>query len=97
MVGGLEVCGELTETNAYVDDDDEGFTDAITGAPHVRDDVAKARAEEMVGYDKFEAHEEVRDETCLSRTGGKPISCRCKDVNKGDHERVDGAESAHRV
>ena len=37
----------------------------------------------------FEAHEEVTDETCLPRTGRKPISCRWKDINKGGNEHVE--------
>ena len=40
-------------------------------------------------YDMFEAHEEVTDETCLPRTGRKPISCRWKDINKGGNEHVE--------
>ena len=51
--------------------------------------MAKARAEEMAWYDKVEACEEVTDETCLSRAGRKPISCRWRDINKGDRERVE--------
>ena len=38
MVGGLEVCDELYESNANVDDGDEGFTDAMTGATLLRHD-----------------------------------------------------------
>ena len=55
----------------------------------LREDVGKARAEEMAWHDKFEAYEEVTDETCLSRTGRKPISCRWKDIHKGDNEHVE--------
>ena len=51
--------------------------------------MAKARAEEMAWYEKFNAYEEVTDETCLSRSVRKPISCRWRDINKGDHERVE--------
>ena len=60
-----------------------------TGATLRRDDVAKARVEEMKWYEKINAFEEVTDETCLSRTGRKPISCRWKDINNGDNERVE--------
>ena len=51
--------------------------------------MAKARTEEMAWYDKFKAYEEVTDETCVSRAGLKPISCRWRDINKGDSERVE--------
>ena len=51
------------------------------------DDVT--RAEEMAWYEKFKDHEEVTDETCVSRTGRKLISCRWRDINKGDIERVE--------
>ena len=37
----LEVCDELTETIAFVDIPDEGFTDEMTGAPLLRDEVVK--------------------------------------------------------
>ena len=89
MVCGLEVCDELDECNAYRNDCEGDYTDKMTGATLLREDVAKARAEEMAWYDKFEAHEEVTDETCLSRTGRKPISCRWKDINKGGNEHVE--------
>ena len=42
----------------------------------------------MAWYGKFETCEEVPDETCLSRVGREPISCRRKDINQGDQERV---------
>ena len=61
----------------------------MTGATLLRDDVAKARADEMAWYDKFEAFQKVMDESCLSRTGRKPISGRWKDMNKGDCGRVE--------
>ena len=59
-------------------------TDEVTGATLVRDDVAKAGAEEMAWYEKFKAYEEVTDEACVSRTGRTPISCRSRDISKGD-------------
>ena len=43
----------------------------------------------MAWYEKFKAYEEVTDETCVSRTGRKPISCRWRDINKRDNERVE--------
>ena len=55
---------------------DDGFPNIMTGAPLLRDDAARARAEETAWYDKFEACEAVTNETCLSRTGRKLISCR---------------------
>ena len=51
--------------------------------------MAEARAEEMTWYEKLKAYKEVTDETCVSRTGRKPISCRWQDINKGDNERVE--------
>ena len=70
--------------------DREGdFTDEVTGVTLLRDDVAKARMEEMKLYEKFQAFEEVTDETCVWRTGRKPISCRWRDINKCDSERVE--------
>ena len=75
--------------NAYVDDCDGDFEDEMTAAILLRDEVAKVRAEEMAWYDRCEACEEVIDETCLSRTGRKPISCRWKGINMGHSERVE--------
>ena len=70
--------------------DREGdYIDEVTGVTLLRDDVAKARMEEMKWYEKFQAFEEVTDETCVLRTGRKPISCRWRDINKGDSERVE--------
>ena len=63
----------------------------------LRDDVAKARTEELAWYEKFEACEGVRSETCLSRTGRKPISCRWRDTNNGNSEREGSAKSMGRA
>ena len=60
----LEVCDEL-HGNSYVADGDEDFTDEMTGATLLRDHVAKARAEDIAWYNKFEAYVEVTDMTCL--------------------------------
>ena len=57
MVCGLDVC-ELNEYDAYVNDYEGDYADEVTGVTLLRDDVAKARR-----YDKFEAYEEVTDET----------------------------------
>ena len=65
------------------------FKDEMPGATLLRDDVSKARTEEMAWYNKFEACEEATDETCLPRTDRKPMSCRRKDINKVDSERVE--------
>ena len=95
MVCGLDVCDELDEldensfSDTYVNDREGHYPDEVTGVTLLRDDVAKARMEEMRWYEKFQAFDEVPDETCLLRTGGKPISCQFRDINKGDSERVD--------
>ena len=88
---GLDVCDELNEypSDVYVNDCEWDYTDEVTGVTLLRDDVARARAEEMAWYEKFKAYEEVTDETCVSGTGRKPISCRWRDINKGDKERVE--------
>ena len=92
MVCELDVCDELYETHivdTYVIDCDGDYSDEATGATLRRDDVAKARVEEMKWYEKFNAFQEVTHETCVSKTGRKPISCRWKDINKGDSERME--------
>ena len=78
----------LNESNAYVDKSDGDFTDETKSATLLRAYVIKARVEQLAWYDKFEAYEEVTDETCMSRTRCKPISCRWKDMNKDDVCRV---------
>ena len=94
MVCGLDVCDELDEldensfSDTYVNDREGDYIDEVTGVTLLRDDVAKARMEEMKCYEKFQAFEEVTDETCV-RTGRKPISCRWRDINRGDSERVE--------
>ena len=60
----------------------------MTGVTLLREDVAKARAEAMAWYELFKAYGEVTDETCVSRTRRKPISCRWRDINIGGSERV---------
>ena len=41
------------------------YTDEVTGVTLMRDDVAKARMEEMKWYEKFQAFDEVPGETCV--------------------------------
>ena len=91
MVCGLDVCDELNErsSDACVNDCEEDDTAEVPGVMLLRDDVAKARAEEMAWYENFKAHEEVKNETCASRAGCKPISCQWRDTNKGDNECVE--------
>ena len=91
MVCGLDVCGEFIEypSDVHVNDCEREYNDEVTGVTFLRDDVAKTRSEEMAWYEKFKAYEEVTDETCVSRTGRKPIFCRWPDINKGDNERVE--------
>ena len=69
MVCGLDVCDESNEFDANVNDCEGDYTDEVTGVTLLRDDVDKSRTEEMAWHDKFEAYQEVTDETCLSRTG----------------------------
>ena len=61
----------------------------VIGVTHVRDNVAKPRMEEMSWCDKFTAYEDVTDETCMMRTGRKPISCRWRLINKRDSKPVE--------
>ena len=84
MVCGMDVCDELDETHfsdTYVNDCEGDYTDEVTRvqSTHGRDE----------WYEKFNLFEEVTDETCVSRTGRKPISCRWRDINKGDNESVE--------
>ena len=87
----LGVCDELNEqsSDVYVNDCEGGYIDEGTGGTLLRDDVDKAFAEEMAWYEKFKAFVEVTDDTCVSLTGRKPLSCRWRDINKRDNERVE--------
>ena len=95
VVCGLDVCDELDEldensfSDTYVNDLEGDYTDEVTGVTLLRDDVAKARMEEMKQHEKFQAFDEVPDETCVLRTGRKPVSCRWRDINEGGSERVE--------
>ena len=94
MVCGLDVCAELDEldensfSDTHVNDREGDYIDEVTRVTLLRDDVAKARMEQVKWYEKFQAFE-VTDETRVLRTGRKPISCRWRDINKGDSERVE--------
>ena len=70
---GLDVCDELNAcpSDAHVNDCEGDYTDEVTGVTLLRDDVAKARAEETAWCEKLEGHVEVTDETCVSRTDAK--------------------------
>ena len=81
MVCGLDGCDELDEldeldensfSDTYVNDRGGDYTDEVTGVTLLRDDVAKARMEEMRWYEQFQAFDEVPDERCVLRTGRKP-------------------------
>ena len=67
MVCGLDVCDELDEvhensfSDAYVNDREGNYIDEVTVVTLLRDDVAKARMEEMKWYEKFQAFDEVPD------------------------------------
>ena len=61
MVCGLDVCGQLDEldensfSDAYVNDREGDHIDEVTGVKLLKDDVAKARTEEMKWYENFQA------------------------------------------
>ena len=77
MVCGLDVFDKLDEnsfSDMYVNDRGGDYSDEVIGVTLLRDDLAKARMEEMKWQEKFQACEEVTDETCVLRTGRKPIS-----------------------
>ena len=76
-------------SDAYVNDCEGDCTDEVTGVTLLRDDAVKSRTEDMAWYEKFKAHEDVTDKTCVSKTGRKAISCRWRDINKGDTVRVE--------
>ena len=73
MVCGLDVCDELHEysSDSFVNDREGDYTDEVTGVTLLRDDVAKARAEEMAWYEKFSAYEEVTDANMFVKNGTK--------------------------
>ena len=60
------MCDELNEypSDVYVNDCEGDYTDEETGVTLLRDDVAKARAEEMAWYEKFKVSAEVTEHVC---------------------------------
>ena len=94
MVCGLDACDEFDEldeysfSDAYVHDSGGDYTDEMTGVTLLRDDVAQARMYDMKWYEKILTFEEVPDERCVLRTEREPISCRWRDIDRGDCERV---------
>ena len=92
MVCKLDVCDELDETH-FVEmsenDFESNYADEVTKVTLQRDDVAKASMEEMKLCENFNAFEKVTNNNCVSKTGRKAISCRWRDTNKGDNERVE--------
>ena len=62
-------------TNVYVLDCKGDYADEVTGVTLLRGDLVIARVEgNFVVRPVLEAFGEVTDETCMSRTGRKPIS-----------------------
>ena len=57
MVCGLDVCDELDEldensfSDTYATDREGDYTDEVTGVTLLRDDMAKARMEDMIWYE----------------------------------------------
>ena len=90
MVCGLEVCDEFDEGNAQVNDCEGDYTDEITGATLLRDDVAKARAEDdgVVRQVRSLRRGDGRDMPVKNRTQ-TPSHVDGKTINKGDSERVE--------
>ena len=62
------------------------FWDDITGEPLDPEQVAKARAEEMVEFRKHGVYVKAPVSQCVHETGKPPIAVRWVDVNKGDQE-----------
>ena len=77
MVCGLDVCNELDgyPSAVYVNDCEEDYTDEVTGATLFGDDVARARAEEMAWYDKFQVHGEVLDGETSTKVTANEWKC----------------------
>ena len=61
----LDVCDELHEysSDTCVNDCKGDYTDEVTGVTLLRDDVTRARTEEMTWHEKFKVHGELTDET----------------------------------
>ena len=57
VVCSSDVCDELDECNVYANDCEGDFENEVTGVTLLRDDVAKARMEQMAWCEKLEAYE----------------------------------------
>ena len=95
MVCGLDVCDELDEldensfSDTYVNDREGDYIDEVDTGDTLERRCGQSTNGRDKWYEKFQAFDEVPDETCVLRTGRKPISCRWRDINKGDSERVE--------
>ncbi len=56
----------------------------MTGVPLPTDAVEAARQEAMDYYKHMDAYDEVEVKECKAGTGKELISCRWRDINKGD-------------
>ena len=85
----LTVCNELDgyPSAVNVNDCEEDYTDEVTGATLFGDDVARARAEKMAWYDKFQAHGEVLDGETSTKVTANEWKCEV------DRSRVRSTES----
>ena len=69
------------------EDENEEYYDAITGTPLPKEEVLKARKEELSWVHKQQIYVSVPLEECYQVTGKKPITLKWLDRNKGDQQR----------
>eukprot|EP00971_Amphidinium_carterae_P176047 3489601-Amphidinium_carterae.1 len=81
----------LTGADLWSTQADDGvaeYFDEITGIPLPRDEVLKARGEELADYAAMDVYKEISLAEAMELTGTKPVSSRWKDINKGDQDNI---------
>ena len=71
MVCGLDVCDELDEnsfSDTYVNDREGDYTDEVTWVTLLRERCGQSTNGRDKWHEKFQAFDEVPDETCVLRT-----------------------------
>eukprot|EP00971_Amphidinium_carterae_P050631 996923-Amphidinium_carterae.1 len=81
----------LTGADLWIPQADDGvetYYDEITGMPLPRDEILKARGEELGDYEAMNVYKEISIEETMMLIGTKPVSSQWKDINKGDQKHI---------
>ena len=83
----LSVEGQVSEV--YYVDSYGNYFDELSGRQLDKDEVIRARLEEMRQFEEHKVYTKVPISQCIKETGKKPIQVRWLDINKGDEENLE--------